>query len=124
MLTRSKSKMSSLQDLHNIILTLQNEQKESSAKIIQLENEMATKETKIQSLESRVEILEGNVAFLRNTCNLLDRKCDDNEQYSRRPSLRISNIPSAGNEENADKCVELVVDLLNKIPNVQVSRYR
>lgn len=136
MLTRSKSKMTSLQDLHNLILTLQNEQKEATAKINLLENELETKEKRIQALDSRVEVLEGDVAILihrcnlldsnvdvlKNTCNLLDRKCDDNEQYSRRPSLRISNIPEAGNKESAETCVELVMDLLNKIPNVEISR--
>ena len=73
-------------------------------------------------MESRVEQLEGNVSVLTNTIKLLEIKSDDNEQYSRRPSLRISHIPSSGYGENGQKCIDLVVSDLNKIPDVNIKK--
>ena len=48
---------------------------------------------KIEMLESRVEILESDVAIIKQSNKLLERKTDDNEQYSRRMCLRINGIP-------------------------------
>ena len=68
-----------------------------------------------------MEVLESTVSVLTNTVKLLDRKCDDNEQYSRRPSIRVLGIPSSGYRETPEKCVELVVNTLNLIPDKQIS---
>ena len=114
MITRSSAKMATLSEVHDFLKILQIEQSNSNKKIDQLLEEIRAKYDKIRWLETRVEELEGNVSILRNTVNLLEIKCDDNEQYSRRPSLRISHIPSSGYGENANKCVELVVEELNK----------
>ena len=48
-----------------------------------------------------------------NTVKLLSAKCDGNEQYSRRVSLRINNIPLAANDED-----EIVDDVLVKVRNL------
>ena len=124
MLTRLKSKMATptIKDLHDLLLTLQSNQKASDLKIDQLLSEIQNKDKKIASLESRVDLLESTVAVLKNTANLLAIKCDDNEQYSRRPSIRITGIPSSGYRETADKCVELVVGTLNSIPGIKISK--
>ena len=47
----------------------------------------------IRSKDRRIEALESEVVFLKNVLNLLSEKCDNNEQYSRRASLRKNNIP-------------------------------
>ena len=110
MQTRS-GKMSTINEVHDLLLKLQKEQKESNQKIDELRKEIKKKDEVITSLQSRVEILESGmekllstVSVQSNTIKLLERKCDDNEQYSRRMSLRITDIPvEAG--ENASKCV-------------------
>ena len=43
----------------------------------------------IRSKDRKIELLESRIAILENTVNLLAQKSDDNEQYSRRSSLRI-----------------------------------
>ena len=76
--------------------------KASEEKLEELHREIRAKDRKIEILESRVAILE-------NSGNLLAAKCDDNEQYSRRASLRINNIPLPVNgKESADQCMEKV----------------
>ena len=72
---------------------------------------------------SRVEQLESNVAILTNVVNKLEIKCDDNEQYSRRMSLRITDIPSTGPNENGHKCVDLTLQVINSTPNVEVTKF-
>ena len=60
-------------------------------------------------------MLESKIAILENSFNLLAVKCDANEQYSRRTSLRINNIPlpDDGNE-TADDCMEKVKTLISE----------
>ena len=48
---------------------------------------------------------------------LLERKCDDNEQYSRRTSLRINGI-EVQEDEDGDFCVQSVERILGGIPGV------
>ena len=112
----------SLGELHELLLDLQKEQKESSLKIDQLLKEVTAKDAKINLLETKVEMLEGKMAIYENTVHLLERKCDDNEQYSRRTSLRINNIPSSEDRETADKCVEKVVAIVNQIPGIKIKK--
>ena len=47
----------------------------------------------IRQKDKKIEILESKVAILENSVNLLSIRCDSNEQYSRRTSVRINNIP-------------------------------
>ena len=75
----------------------------------------------IRAKNEKIELLESKVAVLENAVNLLKQKCDDNEQYSRRMSLRITNIALEPNE-NASKCVEMAVNTLNKIEGVDLQK--
>jgi uncharacterized coiled-coil DUF342 family protein len=93
--------------------------KASSAEIAELKAEINKKDEKITELSNRVEALESDVSVLRNTVQLLNRKADDNEQYSRKMSLRINGIPSERNE-GANTCIEKVLNLLNSLPEVNV----
>ena len=126
--TRFQTKMATLNEVRDLILVLQKEQKESNDKIDQLLLDLKAKDDHIKSLESRIEKLESQVetfegtdSCLRKTINLLERKCDDNEQYSRRMSLRITKIPSV-KDENSEKCKEIAVSTLNKIPGVNITK--
>ena len=68
-------------------------------------------------LESRVEILERDVAIIKQSNKLLERKADDNEQYSRRMCLRINGIPiQEGVKENDDICFKKVKYVLKDLP--------
>ena len=116
------NKNTSLDEVHDLLLSLQKDQKESNEKIDRLLKEIKAKDDKINSLESKVEVLEGNVAILINTVKKLERKCDDNEQYSRRTSLRISDIPSTGGREIGDKSIDLVVETVNQIRGVNIKK--
>ena len=104
--------MTSLEEVHKLLLELQKEQQASNAKIDSLLDEIKVKNSKIEILEAKVEELEGNIAVLSNTTKLLEIKCDDNEQYSRRMSLRINNL-SGSDKETAEESINLVVETLN-----------
>ena len=54
---------------------------------------------------------------MKRTCLLLERKCDDNEQYSRKTYLRINGIEVQG-DEVGDFCVQSVERILGGIPGV------
>ena len=112
--TRKKTAiMSTIAEVHQLLLELQKEQQISNGKIDELLKEIKDKDNRIRSLESKVEALEGEVELLKNTSTILERKSDDNEQYSRRMSLRITNIPSGG-KETGEQSVDLVVDTLKR----------
>ena len=64
----------------------------------------------IRAKDVKTEILESQVAVLQNTVKLLSAKCDRDEQYSRRVSLRINHIPLPANDEG-----ETVDDVLAKV---------
>ena len=91
--------------------------KVSSAEIDALLKEIKDKDEKINLLTSRVEVLEGGVSLLKRTCVLLEGKCDDNEQYSRRTSLRINGI-EVQEDDDGDSCVQSVESILGGIPGV------
>ena len=75
------------------------------------------KNEKIEMLESRVEILESDVVIIKQTNKLLERKADNNDQYSRRMCLRINGIPmQEGVKENEDICFKKVKDVLKDLP--------
>ena len=71
--------------------------------------------TEIRQKDKKIEILESKVAVLENTVKLLSSKCDNNEQYSRRTSVRINNIPlpDDGNE-TAEEVFDKVKDLIEE----------
>ena len=105
--------MTSIEEVHKLLLELQKEQQVSNAKIDSLLNEIKLKNEKIDSLETKVEQLEGKIAVLSNTNKLLEIKSDNNEQYSRRMSLRINNI-AGSTKETAEESINLVVEMLNR----------
>ena len=96
------------------------------AKIYQLiqeiKDDLKTKATEKKLVELRmeireknanIEILESKIAILENNLNLLTTKCDNNEQYTRRVSLRINDIllPVDG-KESADQCMHKAKDVI------------
>ena len=111
--------MPTINSLHKLLTDVQVElkTKASSAEIDALLKEIKDKDEKIHLLTSRVEVLEGDVSLLKRTCVLLERKCDDNEQYSRRTSLRINGI-EVQEDEDGDSCVQSVERILGGIPGV------
>ena len=108
-----------INSLHKLLTDVQAElkTKASSAEIDVLLTEIKEKDEKINLLTSRVEALEGSISILKTTCNLLERKCDDNEQYSRRTSLRINGI-DVQEHESGDSCVQSVERILKEIPDL------
>ena len=75
-----------LEAIHKLIQDIKTDLagKVTTKKLIELSNE-------IRLRDSKIEVLESKVAVLQNTVDLLVNKCDNNEQYSRRCSLRINN---------------------------------
>ena len=61
----------------------------------------------IAKLEQRIVVLEENAAYNEKKYELLERRLDDSEQYSRRTSLRINGIPIEQNEKASD-CLQKV----------------
>ena len=70
----------------------------------------------IRAKDKRIEMLESQVAVLQNSVELLTAKCDDNEQYSRRLSLRINNVPlpAKGVQETAADVLNIVKGLIGE----------
>ena len=99
-----------LDNINTLIKQIQTDLKGkvNSSKIDELIIEIRAKDQKIEMLESRVAILE-------NTVDILKQKCDDNEQYIRRTSLRINNIPvQEGEQETADDVMDKVKQLIDE----------
>lgn len=123
MLTRSKLKMSEFEKINQTLIEIKDDlkTKASNAKIDELLEEIKSKDVRIVELErkmEKLEILESRIAILENNNVLLERKIDDNEQYSRRFSLRINGIPLPGNgvREPGFECLEKVKDVLKNLP--------
>ena len=110
-----------LENIHKLILDVKSglEGKATAKKLDELTTEIRAKDLKIEVLESKVAILE-------NAVNLLTLKCDDNEQYSRRCSLRINNIPVPNGEETAEdvmvKVKEIVKESEADVPDHVIDR--
>ena len=67
----------------------------------------------IRSKDKKIELLESQVAVLQNSVKLLLKKSDDNEQYSRRTSVRINHIPLPDDgRESADEVMTKVKDII------------
>ena len=72
------------------------------------------KDEKIVELENKVFMLEEKLAYSDTKFNLLERRIDDNEQYSRRTCLRINGIPYSG-KETAEESLQKVKDEVAKL---------
>ena len=98
MLTRSRStKMADTQTLLNKIEEIR---RDLGGRIDNLVKALEEKDKNIIDLETKVALLE-------TKCNLLERRLDDSEQYTRRQSLRINGIRTSANETAKD-CLEKV----------------
>ena len=93
--------------------------------ITDIKADLATKatETKLEQLtavlhekDNKIEILESRIELLENVVEKWKGKCEENEQYSRRLTLRITNIPVAneGETETADDCLEKVKEVISE----------
>ena len=123
MLTRSQFKMAEFEKINTTLKEIQDvlKTKATNAKINELLQEIKSKDDRIVVLENKIaqiEILEAKIAVLENNNVLLERKIDDNEQYSRRTSLRINGIPLPENgvKEPGDDCLEKVKNVLKDLP--------
>ena len=99
-----------LEAIHKLIQDIKTDLagKATTKKLIELSNE-------IRLRDSKIEVLESKVAVLQNTVDLLVNKCDNNEQYSRRCSLRINNVPLPDSDnESADDVFEKVKGLIEE----------
>ena len=77
----------------------------------------------IREKDKKIELLESKVAILENSIKLIEKKCDDNEQYSRRTSVRINHIPLPENgEETADQVFAKVKESGVDIPDAFLDR--
>ena len=64
-------------------------------------------EGKLEKQANRINELEGQIALHKNMSDQLEIKCDNNEQYSRRTSIRIHGIEVPENESICDGCCEI-----------------
>ena len=99
-----------LQKIFNLINELKEDlkTKASQEKLEELHRDIREK-------DRRIEVLESKVAILENGINLLTVRCDYNEQYSRRTSLRINNIPLPDDEnETAEDVMVKVKSLITE----------
>ena len=110
-----------LENIHKLIKEIHKDSQATASKLDELVAE-------IRSKDRRIEALESEVAVLKNAVNLLSQKCDSNEQYSRRSSLRINNIPlpNEGGRESAEDVMNKVREVITEtgadIPNKFIER--
>ena len=58
-------------------------------KLEQQKNQIDRSEGKLERQANRINELEGQIALQKKMSDLLEIKCDNNEQYNRRTSIRI-----------------------------------
>ena len=109
MITRSKVKkclkdMANTDELKELIQRIETT---LGAKIDTLTKTIEEKNQRILQLEERIVVLEENAAYHEKRYELLERRLDDSEQYSRRTSLRINGIPIQ-EKETSDECLQKV----------------
>ena len=111
--------MTELAELKELIEGIRGELKANTVKVTDLLAKIDEKDNKIAALEERVNhfvFLEERIAVLEKSNSLLQRKCDDNESYTRRQNVRIVGIPEPENgKENADECFNKVTAELDKL---------
>ena len=69
----------------------------------------------VKERDDRIEALESKILIMENVIEKLQKNVEANEQYSRRTSLRILNIPlpqSNLEHETADDCLDKVKDVI------------
>ena len=88
MITRSK-----MANVNELKVLLESIKSKLGDKIDVLVTKLDEKDRKIVELETKVNALEEKAAYNDTRYNLLERRLDDGEQYSRRTYLRINGIP-------------------------------
>ena len=110
-----------LENIHKLIKEMHKDSQATASKLDELVAE-------IRSRDRRIEALVSEVVVLKNVVNLLSQECDSNEQYSRRSSLRINNIPlpNEGGRESAEDVMNKVREVITQsgadIPNKFIER--
>ena len=83
-------------------------------KLEQQMNQIDKLEKKLEKQANRFNELEGQIALQKKMSDLLEIKCDNNEQYSRRTSIRIhgTEVPE---DESVDNVMAVVKSCHEKI---------
>ena len=111
MITRFRTKMGDLNELKVLLETVRND---LGGRIDKLTSLLEEKDKKIEDLKTKVHVIEEKLLFCDKKYELLERKLDDSEQYSRRTSLRINGIPYNG-KESAEESLKKVKDEVAKL---------
>ena len=90
---------------------------ETNAKTI-IDGVISGLEARIVHLEKQNADLKGENEALKKKIELLEMRCDDNEQYSRRNSVRITGLPDSGVGEDTD---DIIIEMCSKL-KVQISK--
>ena len=115
MLTRfQKLNVNKMADIKELKQLIEKINKELGGKIDNLVNKLNEKDRKIEELEKKVTELELKAEYSDKRFQLLERRIDDGEQYSRRTSLRISGIPLKVNE-TAEESLGMVKEEVQKL---------
>ena len=77
--------------------------------------ELKNRDTIIDKLRTRINVLENNVAVSNLKIEHLEINIDDNEQYSRRHSLRLSGLEKRKYNETADDVMRGVYDEMDRL---------
>ena len=83
-------------------------------KLQQQINQIEKLEGKLEKQANRINELEGQIALHKKMSDLLEIKCDNNEQYSRRNSIRIHGTEVSENE-SVDNVMAVVKSCHEKI---------
>ena len=83
-------------------------------KLEQQMNQIDKLEEKLEKQANRFNELEGQIALQKKMSDLLEIKCDNNEQYSRRTSIRIHGTEVSENE-SVDNVMAVVKSCHEKI---------
>ncbi|MEW8547170.1 MAG: hypothetical protein AB2693_26970 [Candidatus Thiodiazotropha sp.] len=94
----------------NVIAPLKKKNKDLNQKLEVVESEMKSKDTLIKKQESEIK-------ELRDQLLAQDQKLDELEQYGRRSSIRLFNLPP----ESVTNCEDAVVKLCNETLKVNIS---
>jgi prefoldin subunit 5 len=91
-------------------------------KLTQHEHTVNKQDEHIKTLQQTVTDLKGNITDLQNNLSDLDIRLEDQEQYSRRTSLRFHNIP-CGDTRNLYKMNtdQIILDICNDVLKVPIT---
>ena len=91
-------------------------------KLIQHEHTVNKQDEHIKTPQQTVTDLKGNITDLQNNISDLDMRLEDQEQYSRRTSIRFHNIP-CGDPRNLYKMNtdKIILDICNDVLKVPIT---